>query len=49
MIPSVFNGIEVRRLCRSIQKLDILLLKPPLSSSGDMFEVIILLDRKSVV
>ena len=34
MTPSVFNGVKVWRLSRPIQKLDILLLKPDLGSSG---------------
>ncbi|KIK78173.1 hypothetical protein PAXRUDRAFT_17028 [Paxillus rubicundulus Ve08.2h10] len=34
MTPSVFDGIEVWRLSRPIQNLDILLLKPDVGSSG---------------
>ena len=45
MTPSVFNGVKVWRLSRPIQKLDILLLKPDLGSSGGMLGIIILLEN----
>ena len=43
VIPGVFNGTKVWRLCRPVQKLDFLFFKPFLDSSRGMFGIIILL------
>ena len=45
VIPGVFNGTKVGRLCKPVQKVDFLFFKPFLGFSRDMLGIIILFER----
>ena len=48
VIPGVFNGTKVWKLCRSVQKHDFLFFKPFLNSSRGMVGIIILLKDNDI-